>query len=121
MLIRGWGGLVVMDWKTPSAIVERPVGVREGREGKRVDGLQMFPRQTNRTETGLGDLESLIVLFWDMSRPVACLVGGRLLSMLEPGGATSDLRGSGDGGVSSGLAPSGKAIPHSKPGHFHSQ
>jgi hypothetical protein len=29
--------------------------------------LQMFPRQTNRTETGLGDLESLIVAIWEVS------------------------------------------------------
>jgi len=46
----------------------------------------MFPRQTNRTETGLGDLESLIVVFWDISWSVACLVGGRFclcLSLVE--------------------------------------
>lgn len=41
--------------------------------------------------------------------------------MLKPGGAASDLRGSGDGGVSSELASSGKAIPYSKPSHFYSQ
>jgi hypothetical protein len=48
--IKGCEG-AVRDWKTPSAIVER----------------QMFPRQTNRTETGLGDLESLIVAIWEVS------------------------------------------------------
>jgi hypothetical protein len=45
----GWEG-AVRDWKTPSAMVER----------------QMFPRQTNKTETGLGDLESLIVVIWEV-------------------------------------------------------
>ena len=75
----------------------RGQGREEGREGKRAGkgrgqgkeeggGLQMFPRQTNRTETGLGDLESLIVVFWDISWSVACLVGGRFclcLSLVE--------------------------------------
>lgn len=46
---RGCAGLplgLVKDWKTPSPIVERHI----------------FPRQTKRTETGLGeDFESLIV------------------------------------------------------------
>ena len=46
--MRGCAGLLVgrvMDWKTPSDIVER----------------QMLPRQTKRTETGLGEVESLML------------------------------------------------------------
>jgi hypothetical protein len=59
--MRGCAGKV-RDWKTPSAIVDRPgLLVCRGRgEGK--SGVQMFPKQTKRTETGLGGFESLIVL-----------------------------------------------------------
>ena len=48
------------DWKTPSAIVERPgmlLAICEGCCGAGGDG-QMLPRQTKRTETGCGVEES---------------------------------------------------------------
>jgi hypothetical protein len=42
-----------------------------------------------------------------------------VLSRLEAGGDARDLRRSGDGGVSSELASSGKAIFHSKPDYSY--
>ena len=47
--------------KTPSDIVERPGGVSGGGGSGGAVGVQMLPRQTKRTETGLGELVSAIV------------------------------------------------------------
>jgi hypothetical protein len=63
----GWPGALagrVSDWKTPSAMVERP-GERlvGGLEGEWWVGVvvQMLPRHTKRTETGAGEVEALIL------------------------------------------------------------
>ena len=73
--MRGCAGRV-RDWKTPSAIVERPelLVCRGGGEEK--SGVQMFPRHTKRTETGFGGFGSLIVVVgrWFRCRCVGVLV-----------------------------------------------
>lgn len=43
--------------------------------------LQMFPRQTNKTETGLGDLESPIVAIWGVFGSRVGRLGGCEVSL----------------------------------------
>lgn len=60
--MRGCGGLsagFVMEWNTPSDIVER----------------HMFPRQTKRTETGLGELASPMMAANDCTDATWCTPG----------------------------------------------
>ena len=96
--MRGWEGARggwVREWKTPSDMVERPGGIVSwweggrgygGWEGRGIVDVQMLPRHTKRTETGLGDgpeapfaLAALVVA----DSPLAILWGARVWCMVR--------------------------------------